>query len=273
MSATPLFLVDAFADRPFEGNPAAVVPLEAPMAEASMQALARELGLSETAFFRVDEPEPTLRWFTPETEVDLCGHATLAAAHVLLRHLQPDRASVTFRSQSGPLTVTREARDATELAMEFPARPPTAIDVDLDAVATALGISRDAIQSVSASRDWVVRLADSDGVRAIVPDFGAIARLPTFGVCATAMGTGRDADVDFVSRYFAPREGVPEDPVTGSAHCSLAPLWAERLGRTTLRARQVSRRGGRVRCVVHAEGVRLIGRAVTVVEGRLAIAL
>lgn len=258
------FHVDAFTSRRFAGNPAAVCPLDAWLPETTMQQIAAENALSETAFFvpRPGTDDFDLRWFTPEVEVDLCGHATLAAAFVLgLRADAPRR--VRFWSRSGPLEVAREGDDYT---LDFPARPPVPMDMS-EALAAALGARP---RELLVARDVVAVFGSAEEVRALQPDFAALSRLPgVFAVAATAPGSGADADVDFVSRFFAPAEGLPEDPVTGSAHCELAPLWGARLGKTVLRARQVSRRGGELICALAGERVLLTGRAVLVKSGTL----
>jgi len=247
-----MYQVDAFAARLFEGNPAAICPLETWLDDAVMQAIAQENNLSETAFFVPSAGHFHLRWFTPNKEVDLCGHATLAAAHVLYEHMGYTHAQAVFDTRSGALSVRKQDKG---LVMDFPAiqaeacAPPSAL-------ATGLGCQP---LEVLAAEDYLVRLADEDQVRQLAPDMAALGRLDRRGVCITA--PGREAD--FVSRFFAPKYGIPEDPVTGSAHCMLAPYWAARLNKTELQARQVSPRGGDVQCELHGERVLLAGRAVT----------
>lgn len=263
----PCFQVDAFTARPFAGNPAAVCPLEAWLPDAVMQAVAAENAVSETAFFvRRADGDFDLRWFTPAVEVDLCGHATLASAFVLFDRLEPGRSRVRFHTRSGPLEVERAP---SGLAMDLPARPPFPAPADLDGLARALG------QRPSAAlraRDLVAVFDRAETVRGLEPDLAAVAALDAFAVAATAPGGGAsDRDVDFVSRFFAPAKGVPEDPVTGSAHSTLVPYWGERLGKTELRARQVSRRGGELACEWRGERVRLIGQAVLVKTGAIRI--
>jgi PhzF family phenazine biosynthesis protein len=264
MPSLPLYQVDAFTDRPFAGNPAAVCPLDAWLPDATMQAIAAENNLSETAFFvRRADGDFDLRWFTPALEVDLCGHATLATAFVMFERLEPARARVRFHTKSGALDVTR---DGARLVLDFPARAPREVDTP-PGLAEALG-ARPA--SVVRARDPIALFERAEQVRALAPDMRAIAALPdVFAVCATAPGTGQDDDVDFVSRFFAPAEGLPEDPVTGSAHSSLVPLWVGRTGRTQLRARQVSARGGDLWCELAGNRVRMAGHAVLVVEATL----
>jgi PhzF family phenazine biosynthesis protein len=216
----PIYQVDAFTMGSFSGNPAAVCPLNAWLDDDTMQNIAAENNLSETAFIVAGEGSYGLRWFTPAIEVDLCGHATLAAAYVVLNHLQPELDSVSFETQSGELVVTR---DGDRLSMDFPARAPTPVAVS-EALSDALG---EAPAEVYASRDILAVYEDEAGVRRLSPDQAKLLALDEgLGVIVTAKG---DA-VDFVSRFFAPKAGVAEDPVTGSAHCTLVPFWAERLG-------------------------------------------
>lgn len=257
----PLFVVDAFAHAPFGGNPAAVCLLEAEAEPEWMQSVAAEMNLSETAFVVPAGAEFGLRWFTPEVEVDLCGHATLASAHVLWEGWVPERVPVRFRTRSGVLSCTR-VDDLIEL--DLPADVPVPMDVS-PALTDALGV---AVTEAAVSRvGKVLALTDADAVRTLEPDFGAIARLDATGVIVTAAADV--ATLDFVSRYFAPGVGIDEDPVTGAAHCALAPFWAERLGRDELVGYQASKRGGTVRCRVAGERVVLGGHAVTVTRGEL----
>lgn len=256
----PLYQVDAFTRRVFAGNPAAVCPLPYWLPDAVLQAIAAENNLSETAFFVAEGEGWRLRWFTPLTEVDLCGHATLAAAHVLFSHLGPGGPEVVFETRSGRLRVRREA---DRLEMDFPARPPLPCPAP-EALIAGLGCRP---LEVPAADDYIAVLADEAAVRAIVPDLGQLANLDRRGVCVTAPCR----DVDFVSRFFAPRLGIPEDPVTGSAHCELAPYWAGRLGRTALSARQVSRRSGEIACRLAGDRVFLAGHAVTFLVGEMAL--
>jgi PhzF family phenazine biosynthesis protein len=263
MIEIPCFQVDAFSPRPFAGNPAAVCPLEAWLPDAVMQSIAAENALSETAFFVARAGgDFDLRWFTPAVEVDLCGHATLASALVLFERLEPGRAAVTFHTRSGPLQVER---DGELLAMELPAWPPREVAAS-EEVERALGCRP---REVLLGRDLVVVVDSAEEVRLLVPDMARVAALDAFAVCVTAPGGGRDADVDFVSRFFAPAKGVPEDPVTGSAHCQLVPYWAARLGTTRLRARQVSRRGGELEGELCGDRVRLRAPACLVKTGAI----
>lgn len=253
-----LFQVDAFAQRPFEGNPAAVVPLDSWLDDALLQSIAEENHLSETAFFVPDNGGYELRWLTPEAEVDLCGHATLAAAHVLFTHLGHAGERIAFSTRSGTLEITR---DDDGYSMDFPALPADEIAPPAQLV-EALGASPEKVFMAS---DVIAVYATEEHIRAIDPDFAALRNMPGRGVLITAPGP----DCDFVSRCFFPGLGVDEDPVTGSAHCELAPLWAEKLGRDSLVARQLSRRGGTVRCTVTGERVVLSGRAVDYLMGEI----
>ena len=263
MTPTRIRTVDAFADNAFAGNPAGVVVLSSYPADAWMQALAMEMNLSETAFVvPLDDPDADfgLRWFTPVSEVDLCGHATLGAAHCLFS----DGADgpIRFSTRSGVLTVD-QAGDT--LTMDFPARP--AVPTDLPAgLADALGVEP-VWTGRGGTRDLLCELADEAAVRGLMPDTTTLARVDARGVIVTAAATG--GDYDFVSRFFAPREGIAEDPVTGSAHTVLGPYWAERLGRTVLTGFQASPRGGRIGIEVLGDRVILSGRAVLVIDGVL----
>jgi PhzF family phenazine biosynthesis protein len=258
----PLYQIDAFTDRVFAGNPAAVVPLEAWLPDATLQAIAAENNLSETAFFLREGDDYALRWFTPDVEVELCGHATLATGHLILGRLEPRRAAVSFRTlKAGTLTVTREGE---ALAMDFPARPSRPVPAP-EGLAAALGVPP---RSVEAARDHVAIYARQADVAALRPDLTALAQLPCFAVVATAPG---EDGIDFVSRFFAPALGIPEDPVTGSAHCTLIPYWAERLGKTRLRARQISARGGDLDCSLRGDRVTITGRCALYLEGSIVV--
>ena len=262
-SEIPIYQVDAFAERPFAGNPAAVCPLEAWLADDVMQAIAAENNLAETAFFVArDDGSYDLRWFTPAIEVDLCGHATLASAYVVDRHLAPGCAEIRFHSRSGPLGVSR---DGTRFVLDFPAQPPQAVAPDLaDAVAAALG--QRPLEVLKETKHLAL-LADEAAVLAADPDLDAVAALPGDGLIVTAPG---DA-VDFVSRYFAPHAGIPEDPVTGSAHCLLTPFWARRLDKAQLAARQLSRRGGHLWVEDRGDRVAIAGHCQPYLEGRITL--
>lgn len=260
----PYFIVDAFTATAFAGNPAAVVPLSAWPDDARLAAIAAEMALSETAFFVPEGDGFRLRWRTPTVEVDLCGHATLATAHVILRVLEPARREVAFATRSGRLVVTRTDDGAT---LDFPARPARPVhDADLRAaVEAALGVP---VTELWQAVNLVAIVDDVDAVRAMSPDLRRVAALPTEGLVATAAGAD---GVDFVSRYFTPQHGIDEDPVTGSTHCTLTPLWAERLGRPVLTARQLSRRGGALTVELRGDRVRLTGASVLVARGELLV--
>lgn len=264
MSDIPCYQVDAFTNRPFAGNPAAVCPLDAWLPDALMQQIAAENALSETAFFVPRGGDYELRWFTPEVEVDLCGHATLASAFVLMTVIDPARGSVRFHSKSGPLDVTR---DGEAFTLDFPARPPSLGEAPAR-LARALRLGVEPREILLRARDVLVVLERAEDVLASIPDFPALLAIDAVrAVMITAPGTGELAGFDFVSRFFAPSVGVDEDPVTGSAHCVLAPYWALRLGKTRLRARQVSRRGGDLMCEIAGDRVRMTGHAVLVRSG------
>ena len=252
----PLYQVDAFTDRPFAGNPAAVAILESWPDASLLQAIAAENNLAETAFLVHETTGWRIRWFTPELEIDLCGHATLAAAHVVFHELRHPGSIVRFASKSGPLSVEREG---ALLALDFPARPAVPCEAPAGLFA-ALGCSP---RPVSKARDHMVVFDRAAEVRALEPDFAALAKVEMFGLIATAPGD----DVDFVSRFFTPAAGIPEAPVTGSAHCTLVPYWAARLAKKALTARQVSRRGGDLVCEDLGARVRIAGRAVLVLQG------
>ena len=256
-----LFQVDAFASRVFAGNPAAVVPLDAWLPDATLQAIATENNLSETAFLVGAAGDYHIRWMTPEGEVDLCGHATLASGWVVFNEIERGRTEVRFRSQSGPLKVTV---DGDRLALDFPSRPPEPMEESASAVAAALGVRP---RAVLASRDYLALLESEDEVRALKPDMAKVAALDRMAVIATAPGR----DCDFVSRFFVPSLGIPEDPVTGSAHCTLVPYWSKRLGKKSLFARQVSARGGELWCEDRGERVAIAGRCVKYLDGTIEV--
>ncbi|MEZ5990461.1 MAG: PhzF family phenazine biosynthesis protein [Planctomycetota bacterium] len=256
----PIFQVDAFTDRVFGGNPAAVVPLEAWLDDGVMQAVAAENALSETAFVVREGHGWRIRWFTPVAEVALCGHATLATASVLFEEGMVAGDELRLESRSGTLRVLREGG---LYVLDFPALRPEPIDPD-PALAAALG--REPLELWKA-RDHIAVLEDEDEVRALTPDLAALGRHEGYAVIATAPGR----TCDFVSRFFAPKVGVPEDPVTGSAHCELTPLWSARLGRTLLEARQLSARGGALRCEDRGGRVRIGGRAVRYLDGSIRV--
>jgi PhzF family phenazine biosynthesis protein len=260
-----LYQVDAFTDRPFGGNPAAVCLLPEPRGAEWMQLVAREINLSETAFLH-PEPEGSwrLRWFTPAIEVELCGHATLASAHVLWEagRLSPGEPA-RFQTLSGLLTAER--RDGA-IELDFPARSAAEV-APPEGLAETLGVTP---RCAGKSRyDYLLEVSSEEEVRAAVPDYGRLRTLPVRGVILTAAAS--TAPYDFVSRFFAPGSGVDEDPVTGSAHCTLGPYWAARLGKSSFLAWQASARGGAVRVRVEGERVKLGGRAVTVLRGQLLV--
>ncbi|MGH3916245.1 MAG: PhzF family phenazine biosynthesis protein [Pseudonocardiaceae bacterium] len=265
-------IIDAFTDRPFAGNPAAVCLLDAATWPDGcwMRQVAAEMNLSETAFAH---PEPAgsdadwaLRWFTPTVEVDLCGHATLATAHAL-REDRGAPGSVRFSSRSGVL-ITHTHHDAA-ITLDFPAAPTTEVPVP-DELAEALGVRPDATYDTGALGDVLAVFSDEAGVRSLTPDFTALARLEGVrGVIATAPAADSGSGYDFVSRFFAPAVGIPEDPVTGSAHTALAPYWSDRLDRDGLTGLQASARTGVVRTAVHGDRVHLTGHAVTILDGSL----
>ena len=253
------YQVDAFTDRPFAGNPAAVVPLDAWLDDGLMQAIAAENNLSETAFLVPNGKAWGLRWFTPLSEVDLCGHATLASAHVLFHELGVTREALHFDTRSGRLTVRR---DGKALQMDFPRWPVRPLTTD-PGIGAALGADPTEVHDTGACLMAV--FDDEAAVLALTPDMRAVAALHPFGLIVTAPGRSQD----FVSRFFAPAVGIDEDPVTGSTHCALTPFWAARLGKSTLTARQISARGGELECELRGDRVLLRGRAVTVIESTL----
>jgi PhzF family phenazine biosynthesis protein len=259
---TPIYQLDAFATRRFAGNPAAVMPLDSFLNDAVLQSIAAENNLAETAFLVADGGDYRLRWFTPTLEVPLCGHATLASAAVVMERLEPRRSQVVFHSASGPLTV-RKAEPG--YVMDFPARASELV-VTPPGLAQALGAVP--IEVYANSFNYLARVESAQIVRSLVPDMAAIARMDRSGVIVTAAG---DGPYDFVSRYFAPAKGVPEDPVTGSAHCMLAPYWAGKLGKTEFRAFQASRRGGEIICRLVGDRIELQGCCVFYMEGEAQI--
>ena len=265
--ALTIYQLDAFTDRVFGGNPAAVVPLQDWLPDATLKAIALENNLSETAFFVPWHDEPgayDLRWFTPAIEVNLCGHATLASGALLLDRLAPELEAVRFHSLSGWLEVRRADEG---FAMDLPARPPEPV-ADGGAIAEALGVRP--LEVLRADKNLAV-LIDAAAVRAVQPDLAKVGRLEGDGLIVTAPGPDGGETCDYVSRYFAPHAGIPEDPVTGSAHCVLQPYWAARLGRDRLTARQVSTRLGKLTCALKGDRVELQGRVAYYLEGRIAL--
>jgi PhzF family phenazine biosynthesis protein len=259
---TPIFQIDAFTNRRFAGNPAAVMPMNTFPEDSLLQAIAAENNLSETAFLVPEGGDYRLRWFTPTTEVPLCGHATLASAAVVMERLEPGRSSVVFHSASGPLTVKRTD---TGYVMDFPVRLSEPVSTPAG-LAEALGIVP--IEVFVNAFNYLALLESPQVLRNLVPDMTAIARMDRGGVIVTAPG---DEIYDFVSRYFAPAKGIPEDPVTGAAHCMLAPYWAKRLGKTVFRAFQASRRGGEIFCRLVRDRVELEGACLFYLEGQVEI--
>lgn len=258
----PIFQVDAFTSRQFAGNPAAVMHMVDFLEDSVLQSIAAENNLAETAFLVAAGSDYRLRWFTPTTEVPLCGHATLASAAVVMERLEPGRKRVTFQTASGPLMVNRSD---TGYVMDFPSRPST-LTATPEGLSAALGVVP--LEVVADNFNYLALLASAEVVRTLTPDIAAIARIDRSGVIVTAPG---DEGYDFVSRYFAPAKGIPEDPVTGGAHCALTPYWAKRLGKTSFRAYQASRRGGEIICRLTGNRVELEGPCVFYMEGVIEI--
>jgi len=256
----PVYQIDAFTQRVFHGNPAAVCPLEQWLDDNQLQAIAAENNLPETAYIVRQGEHYEIRWFTPEQEIDLCGHATLASAFVIFRHLEPQRKAVTFHSKSGSLPVTKEE---DRVCLDFPARAPVACSVS-EGLLTALGGNP---VEVLCSRDYLVVYESEEQLRRLRPDMAVLKTLDRLGVIVTAPAQS----VDFVSRFFAPGAGIPEDPVTGSAHCTLIPYWARRLDKTHLHAFQVSQRGGELFCELRKDRVMIAGHAIQYLEGSIEI--
>ncbi len=254
----PIFQVDAFSSERFKGNPAAVVIMSQWLPDEKLQAIAAENNLSETAFVMPGQDAFDLRWFSPTIEVDLCGHATLAAGFALLSNGYAPGPKVTFHTASGDLTVER---DGELLAMDFPSLPAKPVSVEADLV-SALG--RKPVEAHRA-RDLLAIFETESEIATLRPDFSALEAIDVFGVIVSAPGQ----ECDFVSRFFAPGAGVPEDPVTGSTHCTLTPYWSKRLGKTELRARQLSERGGEVFCRDLESRVRIAGHAVQYLKGHI----
>jgi predicted PhzF superfamily epimerase YddE/YHI9 len=258
----PIYQVDAFTDSLFGGNPAAICPLNAWLPDAIMQAIAAENNLAETAFFVREGDGYALRWFTPTVEVDLCGHATLASGHVVMNFLEPKRGRVSFRTlKAGTLVV--EQRGGM-LVMDFPARPAAPAEPPAGLLAALGGNPREVLRA----RDHLVVYGTAAEIAALRPDLVALANVDCWAAIVTAPG---EDGVDFVSRFFAPAQGIPEDPVTGSSHTTLTPYWAKRLGKTELEARQLSRRGGALHCALNGDRVNIAGRAVLYLEGQIEV--
>jgi len=265
-----IYQVDAFTNRLFHGNPAAICPLEQWLPDPVMQSIAAENNLSETAFYVRRDDHVELRWFTPAVEVDLCGHATLATALVMDIRKEIAGASIEFRTKSGALVVQRDGGRYSDgrysdgrYAMDFPARPPAPCEVPPELV-SALGA---APVEILAARDYLCVYSSEADVRALRPDMQKLTGTDRFAVIATAAGE----DCDFVSRFFAPAKGVPEDPVTGSSHCTLIPFWAKRLGKSALFARQISARGGELWCEMKGDRVKIAGNGVLYMEGSIEV--
>lgn len=272
----PIYQVDAFTQQPFQGNPAAICPLDAWLDDALMQNIAAENNLSETAFCVATKPgHYQLRWFTPTVEIDLCGHATLATAWVLFNDGGETATTIRFDTRSGPLQVSKQGE---LLSMDFPQIPVTAIAPNTAPAALTKGLRATPVSISRTSRgNYLVEFARQADVAALKPDFAELAKLTEGGVIATALADRANnsvddsAELDFVSRFFAPAFGIDEDPVTGSAHCSLAPYWAQRLHKPQLRAAQISARGGTLMCELTEERVKLSGYAVKTLQGQLFI--
>lgn len=262
----PIYQVDAFADRVFSGNPAAICPLEKWLDDATMLAIAAENNVSETAFFVREGSHYALRWFTPKTEVQLCGHATLASGMIVLNHLQPGTTSVEFQTCSGPLSVKQ---DGEFLALDLPAIPPRTCPHPPAALLAGLKPTPQVVleSGQGGEGNYFVVYDTEQEVRDATPDLPQLEKLHPAGVCITAPGK----DADFVSRYFVPSYGIPEDPVTGSTHSTLGPYWSEHLAKKVLCARQLSRRGGTL--IVEPQGERVIlkGKAVIYLRGELSL--
>lgn len=260
-----IYQVDAFANKVFEGNPAAICPLQKWLADDVMQNIAAENNLSETAFFVPTNTGYHIRWFTPVDEVDLCGHATLAAAQVIFQHIEKDKSELHFESKSGILSVSKESAD--RIAMNFPSQPPTVCDTPqliIDAFNTT---SLECLQC----EDYIVVLDSVESLINAKPNLSLLSQLNLRCVVITARDTNAASEFDFVSRVFAPKYGIDEDPVTGSSFTQLIPYWSEKLGKNVLSAKQVSRRGGEVACEYKGERVRISGKAVQYLVGEIEI--
>lgn len=256
-----LYQIDAFSSRPLAGNPAAVCPLEIWLDDATLQAIALENNLAETAFFIPHEGDYRLRWFTPKSEVDLCGHATLASAYVVFNELEPRREEVRFHTRSGALLVTRQS---DRMAMDFPAWPPRRVEPPQPLLRALVRPPKEVYRS---DRDFLVVYESAEDVRALDPLMDPLMLVDCLGTIATAPGD----DCDFVSRFFAPRVGVPEDHVCGSAHCTLTPYWARRLGKNSMFARQISARGGEIWVELRGERLTIAGHAAKFLEGTIEV--
>jgi PhzF family phenazine biosynthesis protein len=257
-----IYQVDAFTDKLFGGNPAAVIPLSQWLDDVLMQNIAAENNLAETVFFVPKDDGFHIRWFTPELEIDLCGHATLASAFILYQYLGYSKPKLVFYSKSGELVVIR---DGGKYQLNFPSRMPERVSDYPEELLTGLGVT-DPV-GVYKSRDYVVEVANEQEVLNVRPDISMLNTIDVIGIIVTAPGT----DCDFVSRFFAPNCGIPEDPVTGSAHSTLVPFWAEKLGKTTLHAKQLSRRGGELWCRDAGDRVTMSGHCVFYMKGEIQV--
>jgi PhzF family phenazine biosynthesis protein len=255
------YQVDSFTDKLFGGNPAGVCPLEDWLPENVMQNIASENNLAETAFFVLNGTDYELRWFTPVSEVDLCGHATLASAHVLFEHLAYIKDKIVFHSRSGELTVRK---DDDKLVLNFPADIFKKVEAPEDLIN---GIGKKPVETYKGKTDYLLVYPSQKDIEEINPDFGLIMKSKARGVIVTAKGN----DVDFVSRFFAPEVGINEDPVTGSAHTTLTPYWAGKLGKAELSALQISKRRGKLNCRLIKDRVEIAGNAVTYLEGYIKV--
>jgi len=258
----PLFQIDAFTEKVFRGNPACVCPVDKWPKDLLMQSMALENNVPETAFFSGGAGKYKLRWFTPLQEVDLCGHATLASAWVIFNVMEKKRDHISFDTKSGLLHVTRADKDL--MAMDFPARPAERVLDPPPELLDGLGMLP---REVWASRDYMCVYENEGQVRALRPDMALLTKLDKLGVIVTSRGQ----TADFVSRFFAPKAGIPEDPVTGSSHCTLIPYWAERLGKQELHALQISRRGGELFCMPRGDRVAIAGRCVLYLKGAVEV--
>ncbi len=255
-----LYQIDAFAKKVFQGNPAAVCPLESWLPDSVLQAIAEENNLSETAFYVPIENGFHLRWFTPAAEVDLCGHATLATAFVIFKLMAYDKNSINFKSKSGNLIVTRKEK---LLVMDFPSQPPKPCPMP---ELLREGLGKTPLETLS-SEDYMVIYENETDIMGLDPNFEKLKALDLRGIIVTAAGK----EVDFVSRFFAPKYGINEDPVTGSAHCALTPYWADKLNKHILTAKQISNRGGHIACELKGDRVLLSGNAIKYMEGKIQI--
>ena len=269
-----IYQIDAFTDEVFKGNPAAIVPLENWTSDDILQNIAFENNLSETAFIRrqdntIDGDTYDIRWFTPTVEVDLCGHATLASAHVIFEHLNHPSTTISFSCKSGALSVEKKGE---VLALNFPTDTLQSIDLDaeehqgvMEAIAT--GLSLTPLDVYRGRDDYLILVDNEEQIVALKPDMAAIATIPARGIIVSALGS----NADFVSRFFAPQSGIPEDPVTGSAHTTLIPYWSEKLGKSMLKAKQLSARGGTLFCEDRGNRVEIGGRAQTFLIGEITV--